>query len=113
MNNVEYGTKIYDTLEVIGPYILIERFENEEHKIGDIIIPDSKEYANDKMGVGRIVEIGNKAKLESNLDVGDYVLFDYYSIFCENRKHVIINYENIFMQMNKEESIKFLNGSLL
>ena len=45
MSKIEYSTKEYEVFEVVGPHMLIERFEQEEHKVGNIIIPDSKKYA--------------------------------------------------------------------
>lgn len=112
MKNVNYATKNYKKFDVIGPYVLIERFENEEHKVGDIIIPDSKKYANNKMGVGKIIDIGKVAKEKSNLDIDDFVLYDFYSAFHDSKINVLVNYENIFMKIDKIEAKMFLNGNL-
>ena len=67
MKNVEHGMKPYDELKVVGPYVLIEKIMDEEHKDGDIIIPDSKKYANNKIGIGKVLELGRTAKDETKL----------------------------------------------
>lgn len=113
MKNIDYGTRMYERLDVVGPHILVQRFENEEHKAGDIIIPDSKKYANNKIGVGKILEIGKKAQEETKLNVGDYILFDFYSAFHKSKINVIISFENVMLQLNEVEAKEFLNGSLL
>lgn len=113
MNDVKYMSNVYENFKVLGPHILVQRFENEEHKVGDIFIPDSKKYLNDKIGVGKIIEMGKIAEKESNLKVGDYVLYDFFSIFADCKPNVLINYENIFLQLNEEEAKEFLNGNLL
>ena len=86
---------------------------NDEHKIGDIIIPDSKKYANNKMGVGKILEIGNNAKKETNLKIGDYVLYDYYSAYDNNGKNILTRFDNIIFQLTEDEAYQYLNSSLL
>ena len=112
MSKIEYSTKEYEVFEVVGPHMLIERFEQEEHKVGNIIIPDSKKYANNKMGVGKIVQIGNKAKENTNLNINDFVLYDFYSASHSSKINVIVHYENVFMKMNENEAKLFLNGEL-
>lgn len=113
MKNVNHGISYYDELKVVGSYILIEKINNEEHKIGDIIIPDSKKYANNKIGVGKILEIGKNAKKETNLNINDFVLYDYYSAYDNNGKHILIRYDNIILQLTEEDAFKYLNSNLL
>jgi co-chaperonin GroES (HSP10) len=113
MSKIEYSTKEYDKFEVIGPYVLIEKFKNSEHKVGDIIIPDAKQYLNNKMEPGKIIQIGRKAKEMTSLEVGDYVLYDFCSAFSSVGLNVITHCENIIMQVTEEEAGQFLNGELL
>lgn len=113
MKNVEHGMKHYDELKVIGPYILIEKIVNEEHRVGDIIIPDSKKYANNKIGVGKVLELGRTAKNETKLTEGDYVLYDYYSAYNDTSQNILTKYENIILQLSEEEAYKFLRSELL
>ena len=92
---------------------LVQRFENEEHKAGDIIIPDSKKYANNKIGVGKVLELGRTAKNETKLAEGDYVLYDYYSAYNDTSQNILTKYENIILQLSEEEAYKFLRSELL
>ena len=112
MKNVEHGMKHYDELKVVGPYVLIEKIMNEEHKDGDIIIPDSKKYANNKIGIGKVLELGRTAKDETKLVEGDYVLYDYYSAYDDTSQNILTNCENIILQLSKEEAYKFLRSEL-
>lgn len=113
MKNVDYGFFNYDELTVIGPYILIEKMTKIEHKAGEIIIPDSKEYQNNKIGVGKILEIGKKAKIETNLNPGDYVLYDYYAANGNSGKNVLLKYNNVILQLTEDEMHQYLNSNLL
>ena len=112
MKNVEHGMKHYDELKVVGPYVLIEKIMDKEHKDGDIIIPDSKKYANNKIGIGKVLELGRTAKDETKLAEGDYVLYDYYSAYDDTSQNILTNCENIILQLSKEEAYKFLRSEL-
>jgi co-chaperonin GroES (HSP10) len=113
MKNVNYGITNYDELTVVHSHILIEKISNYETKAGDIIIPESEKYANNKLGCGKILEIGSKAMLETNLKVGDFVLYDYYSGHGCNGKHVIVKYDSIIFQLTEEDTNNYLNSNLL
>ena len=110
---LEYGYKKYNKIEPKGLCILIEKMqENDLRKNGDIYIPDSDKLKNYKMGVGKILDLSKKAKEETKLNVGDYVLYDYFSAHDDKSKNVLTNYENIIFQISYDEVIKFLNGKL-
>jgi effector-binding domain-containing protein len=57
-------------------------------------------------------KISKKAKNALGININDYVLYDYYSVFDDKGKNVLTKYENIIMQMTEEEANKFLNGEL-
>lgn len=113
MKNVEHGGICYKNLKVVCSCVLIEKMENDEHKVGDIIIPDSKQYANNKIGVGKLLELGEVAKKELQLSEGDYVLYDYYSAYDDSGKNILTKYDNIIMQMTESEANDFMNGTLV
>lgn len=113
MNNVQYGFKEYDSIKPIGDKILIEKMKNDGPKCVDgIYVPESKNYKNCKIGIGRIVDIGDGAKKKYSLDIGDYVLYDYYSAHGDWEKNIITDGENIILQLTEKEAHKFLNESL-
>jgi co-chaperonin GroES (HSP10) len=113
MKNVSYGMTNYDELTVVHSHILIEKISNYETKAGDIIIPESEKYANNKLGCGKILEIGTVAANETSLKAGDFVLYDYYSANGVHGEHVIVKYDSIILQLTEEEANSYLNSNLL
>ena len=70
------------TLRPLHDRILVERFEEEEQKVGGIIIPDT---AKEKPQQGQVVAVGPGARNEAgqlvapDVQVGDTVLFGKWS----------------------------------
>ena len=112
MSNVKFGYKDYD-LQVIGTKVLIEKLQKTDLRcVGGIYVPESKESQNLKIGVGKILDLGDEAKETYSLNVGDYVLYDYYSAFGDWKETIITNGENIILQLTEKEANDFLNRSL-
>jgi hypothetical protein len=59
------------------------------------------------LNVAKIIGIGDEAKEQSGLQIGDYVLFDHYSAYGHNSNVVIVNWENIIFQLTEEEAKKY------
>ena len=113
MSEIEYGNVKFSDVKIIGEKVLIEKLQKGDlRQIDGIYIPDSKEYKNSKIGVGRIIGIGNDAKEKYSVNVGDYVLYDYYSAHGDWPDKIITNGENIILQLEEDEAMKFLNSSL-
>ena len=111
---LEYGGyRNYEKIEPKGLCILIEKMqETDLRKNGEIYIPDSDSLKNYKMGVGKILDLSKKAKEETKLSIGDYVLYDYYSAHDDKSINILTNYENIIFKVSYDEAIRFLNGKL-
>jgi co-chaperonin GroES (HSP10) len=113
MNDVQYGYKKYDSIKTVGDKILIEKLQkNDLRCIDGIYVPESKSYKNCKIGVGKILDLGDGAKEKYSLNVGDYVLYDYYSAHGDWKETIITDGENIILQLTEQEASEFLNGSL-
>ena len=114
MTDISYNDVKYRSFDAIGKFVLIEKLQKPDFKkIGDIYIPESEKYKNQKMGVGIIRRVGKEAQEEYNVNVGDYVLYDYYSAHGDNKDSIITNAENLILQLTKEEAYKFINGDLI
>lgn len=50
---------------------------------------------------------------ESGLKVGDYVLYDYYSVYQNNNDYVITRVENIILRITQEEAESYLERYIL
>lgn len=110
---IEYGYKNYEKVIPVGECVLIEKLtEDCLRKSHGLYIPDPAKFKNNKIGVGKVIGISKKAKSALSIDVNDYVLYDYYSVFDDKGKNVLTKYENIFMQLTEEEAHNFLNGEL-
>lgn len=110
---INYGTKNYKNIQAVHECILIEKLNEETlRKSHGLYIPETAKFKNNKIGVGKIINIGSSAKSETNLNENDYVLYDYYSVFNDFGKFVITKYENIIMKMEENEAYKFLNGEI-
>lgn len=59
-------------IQPIDDRLLIERVEQEEQKVGSIIIPDT---AKEKPQMGRVVAIGTDEELKEIFKEGDNILF--------------------------------------
>lgn len=60
------------TIQPIDDRLLIERIEQEEQKVGSIIIPDT---AKEKPQMGSVVAVGTDEDLQEIFKEGDNVLF--------------------------------------
>jgi len=110
---IEYSYRHYEYINPVGECVLIEKLtEDCLRKSHGLFIPDPAKFKNNKMGVGKVIGISKKAKNALGININDYVLYDYYSVFDDKGKNVLTKYENIIMQMTEEEANKFLNGEL-
>ena len=110
---INYGLTNYETMTPVGECVLIEKLtEDGLRKSHGLYIPEVAKYANNKIGVGKVISLSRKAKEELNINENDYVLYDYFSANDDNGKHILTKYENIIMQLNEGEAFKFLNGEL-
>jgi chaperonin GroES len=87
--------------------ILVKRLEEEEQKVGGIIIPDT---AKEKPAQGKVVAVGkgkmldNGKLLELTVKPGDTVLFGKYAgtdIKIDGEEHLILREEDILAIMDK------------
>lgn len=102
LNNVEHD---YNIIKPIGNKVLLKKLVNKiDKKYGDILIP--QEYAkNNSFGIAEVIDLGNDESIkDSGLKIGDYVLYDYYSVFNDNPEYVITEISNIVLQVTKEEA---------
>lgn len=108
-----YGYATYNEIKPVGNCVLIKKLmEDGLRKSHDLYIPQSKKFENNKIGVGKVLDLSKKAKSETGIKVGDYVLYDYYSAHNDAAINVLVDYENILMILSKNETDKFLNGTL-
>lgn len=113
MKDVEYGYETYGKIDPIGEKVLIKKLKKDDFKfVGGIYCPESKEHQNAKIGCGQIIDIGEEAKTKYFLNVGDYVLYDYYSAFGDWPNNIITNGENVIAVLDESEVDPFLNGEL-
>lgn len=56
--------------------VLIEQVEEEEQKVGSIIIPDT---AKEKPRMGKIVAVGTDEDLQDHVKEGDTIIYSKYS----------------------------------
>lgn len=87
--------------------ILVKRLEEEEQKVGGIIIPDTaKEKPQEgevvAVGAGRVLENGNRQP--PDVSVGDKVLFGKYSgteVKIDNEEYLIMREDDILAKIVK------------
>lgn len=94
-------------VNVCNKRVLLKKLVNTmDKKYGDILIPHNtnKNYS---LNIAKIIGIGDEAKEQSGLDIGQYVLFDHYSAYGHNSDVVIVNWENIIFQLTEDEANKF------
>ena len=72
---------INEKTKPVGEIVLLKKLvPTLDKKYGDIFIPHTSDK-NLQMGVAQIVDMGDKAKETTGLNIGDYVFYDYYSAF--------------------------------
>lgn len=112
---IEYNTTnsshIYNSLKPCGDKVLLKKLVNTlNKKYGDILIPQDV-GKNMSFGVAEVMDLGTSESIkDSGLKIGDYVLYDFYSVFNDNPEYVITKIENIILQINEEEAIKYKNN---
>ena len=83
-----------------------------DKKYGNIILPHT--YAkNASLGVAQVVKLGITAKEETGLNEGDYVLYDYYSVFQDTDDYVITKFENIILQLTYDEAQEYASSYVI
>jgi co-chaperonin GroES (HSP10) len=98
----------------IGNKVLLRKLiPTLDKRYGNILLPQS--YAkNASLGIAEIINFGNGPEVkESGLNIGDYVLYDYYSVFQNNKDYVITNMENIILRITAEEAESYLERYVL
>ena len=88
-------------LKAVDDKIVILKLENcKERMYGDIIVPLFVEE-NMKMTKGKILSIGPNANIY-NLNVGDVVMYDTFSVFDNSDEVVITKAENVIIRVVEE-----------
>lgn len=80
--------------------VLIEQIEEDEQKVGTIIIPDS---AKEKPRMGNVVAVGTDEDLQENIKVGDKIIYSKYSgdeISVDDKDYLIIQRGDILAIVN-------------
>lgn len=107
----------FKTLEVMSDVIQLERIEDKKNTVGKIIIPDSH-AANNRLGRGIIRGIGPNVE-ETDLKIGDTVLFDTLSVFGGkdyfgvNSKMSILRVENVVAFIDDDNVITPIGARVL
>jgi co-chaperonin GroES (HSP10) len=93
----------------IGTKVLLKKLVHTlDKKYGNILLPQTHEQ-NSSMGIAQVIKLGtDKTVKESGLNVGDFVLYDYYSVFENNPELVLTNVENIILRITAEEAETYL-----
>ncbi len=74
----------------IDDRVLVKPIENEEKKVGNIIIPDT---AKEKPQIGKIIAVGNDEDLQKIVKDGDKVIYAKYGgteVELEGEKYLIV-----------------------
>lgn len=112
---IEYNTAnsshTYNSLKPCGDKVLLKKLINTlNKKYGDILIPQDV-GKNMSFGVAKVIDLGTSESIQdSGLKIGDYVLYDFYSVFNDNPEYVITKIENIILQITEKEAIKYQNS---
>lgn len=86
-------------IEVLDYDIAIEKEEIEhEQNFGQIIV--KRDYGRGfNLVKGKIISIGDKAKLATNLNVGDNVLCDHYGAYADTHPIAVYPSDNIIVKV--------------
>lgn len=105
--------EINKTTKPVGDVVLLKKLvPTLDKKYGDIFIPHSSDK-NCSMGVAEIVDMGDKAKQATGLNIGDFVLYDYYSAFGNYPEYVVTRGENILARITKDEANNYTNNYVI
>ncbi len=85
------------TVKPVGRRVLVKRVEEEEKKVGNIIIPDT---AKEKPQMGEVIEVADVPKDDEPLPVkkGDKVIFGKYAgteVEIDGEEYLILNEDDI------------------
>lgn len=105
------GQKTWKSFKPFGTRVLLRKLRASLERSSDgIIIPESVN-SNCSLGVAQVVELGDADQVrDSCLEVGDYVLYDYWSVYNDQTQHVITNVQNIVMKLTPEEASEYASG---
>ncbi len=79
--------------------VLIELIEEEEEKVGNIIIPDT---AKEKPRMGKVVAVGTDEDLQEKIKVGDQIIFSKYSgdeVKLDGKEYLIVQRSDILAKV--------------
>ncbi|MBC8313658.1 MAG: co-chaperone GroES [Candidatus Cloacimonetes bacterium] len=82
-------------IQPIDDRVLLVQMENEEKKVGNIIIPDT---AKEKPQIGKVKAVGNNEDLKKFVKVGDKVIYAKFGgtdIELEGTKYLIVQLSDI------------------
>ena len=109
----EFGNASYTSVDPIGEKVLIKKMMNKDlETVGGIFIPETSKYKNSKIGVGKIVDIGDDAVEKYAVKKDDYVLYDYFSAYGDYKQFIITNAENILLVLSEDEVNAYLKNEL-
>lgn len=80
-------------------------------KYGNIILPHDT-GKNESLGIAKVEDLGAEAQ-NIGLNIGDYVLYDYYSAYGNNDVYIITNCENIFLKLTEDEKDNYINNYVI
>lgn len=105
--------EINEKTKPVGDIVLLKKLvPTMDKKYGDIFIPHTSDK-NCSMGVAEIVNMGDKAKQATGLNNGDFVLYDYYSVFGNHPVYVVTRAENLIARLTKEEANSYTNNYVI
>ncbi len=89
-------------LEPLGNRVLVQVLEQEERTKGGIYLPET---AKEKPQQARVIAIGEEAKEELSLEVGDVVIFPKYSgteVRVGDEEFLILNADDVLAKVVEE-----------
>lgn len=93
-----------EKIEVSRDLVALRKDEiSEEVKHGDIVIP-TKTIAGFKGATGTVIALGDDAKKDYGLEIGDRVKFDDVGVFYDTYPIVILKAENCIVKVDPEDS---------
>lgn len=100
-------------IKVVGDKILLKKCVKIMHKkYGNIILPHDVNK-NSSLCVATVYKLGAQAEKNTKLNIGDYVLYDYYSAYENNDVYVITNSENVIVRLTQQEANNYINNYVL
>lgn len=97
----------------IGDKVLLKKLvQTMDKKYGDILVPHDVDK-NCSMGIAQVVNLGKQAKQQLCININDYVLYDYYSVYENNPIYVITKAENIIVQLTKEQANDYMKNYVI